>query len=109
MIVNVCPASVTSASPDRVWEVLTNLERFGDWNDATYVSSEPAGPISPGQVVRLTAPALGRAWPVIIEVGAIDPARRWIDLLIRLPLGVRNHEHVTLTETESRGTLVRFN
>ena len=30
MIVNVCPAAVTPASPDQVWHVLTAPERFGE-------------------------------------------------------------------------------
>jgi hypothetical protein len=39
----------------------------------------------------------------------VDPQRRWIDLLVRLPFGIDNHEHVTLTETKDGGTLVRLN
>lgn len=109
MVVNVCPAAVTTASPDRVWHVLTELERFGEWNDASYVSSDPPGPVQPGQTVHLTAPGFGRNWPVTIDVRDIDPQRRWIDLLVHLPLGLENHEHVTLTETKEGGTLVRFN
>lgn len=100
---------MTSAAPDRVWKVLTTIERFGDWNDATFVSAEPPGPIAPGQVIHLAAPALGRKWALTIEVGEVDPQRRWIDLLIHLPFGVDNHERVTLTQTDAGGTLVRFN
>ena len=109
MIVNVCPAAVTSAPADRVWHVLTELERFGEWNDATFVSAEPSGPVTVGQTAHLTAPGFGRTWPVTIDVLGVDPQRRWIDLLVHLPLGLENHEHVTLTETKEGGTLVRFN
>ena len=109
MIVNVCPTAVSSAPPDRVWTVLTNFERFGDWNDATYVSADPPGPTKRGQVIHLTAPALGRKWPVTIDVGEFDPNKRWIDLLVHLPFGVDNQERVTLSETDAGGTLVRFN
>jgi hypothetical protein len=42
-------------------------------------------------------------------VGEMDPQRRWIDLVAHLPFGADNHEHLTLTETSSRGTLIRFN
>lgn len=109
MVVNVCPAAVTSASPDRVWQVLVDTERIGEWTDATFVSVKPSGPAVSGQVVSLTARGLGRTWPVTIEVGHMDPGHRWIDLLARLPLGLENHEHLTLAETPEGGTLIRFN
>jgi ligand-binding SRPBCC domain-containing protein len=109
VVVNVCPAAVTTASPERVWSVLALPERLGDWADAEFVSAEPPGPMHAGQKVLLEAPEFGRRWPVTIDVDALDPDRRWIDLRASLPFGVVNHEHITLTETESGGTLVRFN
>lgn len=108
MIVNVCPAAVTPAPADRIWSVLTVPERFGEWTAATYVSAEPTGPVTKGQTIHLTASYAGRHWPIDVEVRGVDPQRRWIDLLVRLPFGIENHEHLTLTETEG-GTLVRFN
>lgn len=107
VIVNVCPAAFTPASPDQIWSVLTTPELFGEWTDAAYVGSEPPGPVKKGQNIHLAAPSFGRRWPIDIEVRNIDPQRRWIDFLVRLPFGIENHEHVTLTEIES-GTLVRF-
>lgn len=109
MIVNVCPAATTSASPERVWRVVTDSEHFGDWTDARFVSANPPGPARTNQVINLEARGLGRVWPVTIEVGAMDPDRRWIDLLARLPLRLENHEHLTLAETPEGGTLIRFN
>lgn len=109
MIVNVCPAAVTPASPDRIWKVLTTPERFDEWLDASFVSADPPGPTTRGQTIRLSAPSLGRRWPVKLEVVDVDPQKRWIDLLVHLPFGVENHERVTLAETKEGGTLVRFN
>jgi uncharacterized protein YndB with AHSA1/START domain len=109
MIVNVCPAAVTAAPPDRVWRVLTTPERFSEWNDATFASAEPPGPMKPGQLLHFTTPALGRKWPLTMEVRDMDPQSRWIDLLIRLPFGIENHEHITLAQTKEGETLVRFN
>jgi hypothetical protein len=109
VVVNVCPAAVTGAAPDRVWRVLTTPERFGEWLDATFVSASPPGPVRPGQRVRLSAPSLGRRWPVTIDIEDVDPSSRWIDLVVQLPFGIVNHERVTLMPTDKGGTLVRFN
>jgi ligand-binding SRPBCC domain-containing protein len=109
VIVNVCPAAVTRASPDRLWSVLSAPERLGEWTDATYLSTDPPGPVSAGQTIQLTAPSLGRSWPIQIVVRDVDPRRRWLDLVVHLPFGVDNHEHLTLTDTEDGGTLVRLN
>lgn len=109
MVVNVCPAAVTSASAERVWTVLTTPQRFGEWLGASFVSAEPPGPVAPGQVIHLTAPAMGRQWPVHMDVRGMDPQHRWLDLIVHLPFGIANHERVTLTDSEDGGTLVRFN
>jgi len=109
VIVNVCPAAVTTASPDRIWNLLTTPERFGEWVDASFVSASPPGPARAGQVIRLSARSLGLRWLVWIDVIDVDPAHRWIDLVAHLPFGVDNHERITLTESDRGGTLVRFN
>jgi ligand-binding SRPBCC domain-containing protein len=109
VVINVCPAAVTTATPARVWGVLTAMERLAEWVDASLASAEPPGPIQVGQRIQMSAPGLGRRWPVEIDVAGIDPEQRWIDFRVRLPFGVVNHEHVTLTETDAGGTLVRFN
>ena len=109
MIVNVCPAAISKAPPERIWSVLTAPERFGEWQDARFVSAVPPGPVVTGQVINLAARGLGRSWPVRIDVRDMDPQHRWIDLLVHLPLGLTNREHVTLTQTKEGGTLVRFN
>ena len=108
MIVNVCPAGTTKAAPERVWAVLMAPERFGEWTDASYLRSEPPGPMHAGQTIVLGG-RLGRYWTLTIDVGAIDPDHRWIDLVAHLPFGMDNHEHLTLTEMKEGGTLVRFN
>lgn len=109
MIVNVCPAASSKAPPECFWDVLTAPERLGEWTDARVVSVEPPGPARPGQQIHMRAPAFGMEFPVRIEVGEMDPRRRWIDLVAHLPFGVVNFEHLTLTETPDGGTLVRFN
>ena len=109
MIVNVCPAAVSKAPPERIWSVLTAPDRVHEWNDASYVAAEPPGAMTVGQVIKLTAPGFGRQWPVRFDVRDVDPQNRWLDVVVHLPFGVVNHERITLTETKEGGTLVRFN
>jgi ligand-binding SRPBCC domain-containing protein len=59
-------------------------------------------------VINLAA-RFGRDWPIRIDVRDMDPQHRWMDLLVHLPFGITNHEHLTLTQTKDGGTLVRFN
>jgi hypothetical protein len=89
--------------------VITKLERGDEWLDMKVASARPPAPMSTGQIIILSAPLLPPTLRVTIEVGDMDPQRRWIDLLVRLPFGVDNHEHLTLTPTNEGGTLVRFN
>ena len=109
MIVNVCPAATSKAPPDRFWEILLDPKAYERWTDARFISSEPTGPVRAGTVIRMKAPGFGRAWPVRLEVTGLDPGRRWIDIVVYLPLGIDNHEHLTLTEMPDGGTLIRFN
>src|SRR5258708_23921794 len=109
MVVNVGPAAVTPAPPERVWRVLTTPERLSEWNDATFVSSDPPGPVKPGQTLHFTAPSFGRTWPVTMEVRDTDPQSRCIDIIVRLPLGVVKHEHISLTETNKCRSAGRCN
>ncbi|HKW58695.1 MAG TPA: SRPBCC family protein [Candidatus Dormibacteraeota bacterium] len=109
MIVNVCPAATSKAPPERFWDILIKPEAYAEWTDARFVSVAPPGPIRAGSVVQMRAAGFGREWPVRLDITGLDENRRWIDVIARLPFGVDNHEHLTLTETPEGGTLVRFN
>jgi len=95
---------------DRVWRVITTLERDEEWLDVKVVSAQPPGVMTPGQTIKLSnAPVLSRVFYLTMEVGDMDPERGWVDILVHLPFGIDNHEHLTLTPTEEGGTLIRFN
>jgi hypothetical protein len=108
MAVSVCPMGTASVPADRVWRVLTRLERYGDWLDGRVMGVAPPGPARAGQRVEMEAPAFGRHWPVHITVDELDPARRWLRLRVQLPFGVVNEERVALSEVGEGRTLVRF-
>ena len=109
MIVNVCPAAVARATPERVWDVITDVDRLEEWQDAKVVSAHPPGRIVAGQHILLRASGLGRTWPVTIDIPDVDPQRKWVDFVVKLPFGVVNHEHMTFTPTPEGNTLIRFN
>jgi Polyketide cyclase / dehydrase and lipid transport len=107
MRIDVCPATTVNARLDTVWGLLTDWPSFASWSGVELVGVDPPGPAAAGQHVALRAGAFGRSWAVTVDVLEVDaPARLAID--VRTPLGVVNHELVTLADTR-RGTLVRFN
>jgi ligand-binding SRPBCC domain-containing protein len=109
VIVNVCPAQRSTASPDHIWSILSSPEKFEEWQGARFVSAKPPGDVQAGQVINLSARGFGRSWPVRIDVRDVDPHHLWIDWVARLPFGLTNFQRTTLTETPGGGTLVRFN
>ena len=100
MIVNVCPSATAATPIQHVWQVLTTPDRFGEWLDAKAVAIRPPGQAVAGQRIELAAPSFGFR---------VDVGGRWIELTVRLPVGIVNHERVTLTELDAGHTLVRFN
>jgi uncharacterized protein YndB with AHSA1/START domain len=109
VIVNVCPAGVTRAPVERLWELLTTPERFEEWQGARLVSAVPPGALSTGQHIVLSAPFLAQWFRFTFDIGDIDPNRQFIDLTARFPFGIVNRERITLTPTTGGATLVRFN
>jgi ligand-binding SRPBCC domain-containing protein len=109
LIVNVCPSGVAAAPISQVWQVLATPEGFGEWLDAEVVAIRPPGPAVAGQRIDMAAPGFGHRWRVTIDIDAVDAGGRWIELSVRLPFGIVNHERVTLTELDAGHTLVRFN
>jgi len=108
MTVSVCPSAIVSAPPERVWELLTSPEGVDAWVDAAVVAAEPDGPARPGQRLRLEASALGRRWPITIDVLEVDSERRRLHFRVDLPLGLVNDETMTMAAVDDGKTLVRF-
>ena len=91
-----------------IWNLLTTAEGYNRWADATVVAAVPPGPAEPGQCIELRSWALGRGWPVHFEIGAVEPMHG-IEITVRLPFGIVNHEHISLVALSDRETRVSFN
>lgn len=65
-------STTIDASPDRVWEVLTDTSRWPDW-DSGVVSVD--GELEPGKRIKVVSELnLERAYPV--KVAELEPGRR---------------------------------
>jgi len=62
MSLNVCPAAMVAAPIEYVWELISNLARFGEWADVRVEHIVPDGPIIPGQVLYGSSWGLGKRW-----------------------------------------------
>jgi hypothetical protein len=103
----VCPTDVVRAPIEVVWRTLT--EGYAEWVDGEVAAVEPPGPAAPGQSIEILARGFGRRFRVRMEMGAVDAARHRLPVDVYLPLGIVNHELVTLDPTPDGATLVRFN
>jgi hypothetical protein len=99
---------VVQAPQEMVWRLLTTPASYTAWADVELLRAEPPGAAVAGQRIFLRTRALGRWWAVGFEVGAVD-APSSLELMVHLPLGIINHEHITLLPLSARQTRVGFN
>jgi uncharacterized protein YndB with AHSA1/START domain len=86
-----CPTDVIRASPERVWELLTNPVRLG-WLGLKVVEA-PALKLAAGdRIVFGPAPRLRMSWGVL----SVEPLRM-LELDVKVPFGIRNHEIVVVS------------
>jgi uncharacterized protein YndB with AHSA1/START domain len=98
-----CPTDVIHATPERVWELLTNPARFG-WLGVKVIES-PARHLAAGDRLRFgPAPGLRLWWTVL----SIEPLRA-LELDIKVPFGIRNHETVVVSPVGVDSCRVTFN
>jgi len=98
-----CPTDTIGASPERVWELLTDPARL-DWVGVKLVEG-PARHLAVGdRLVFGPAPGLRLSWDVL----AVEPLRT-LELDIRAPFGIRNHEVVVVSPSDSDNCRLTFN
>ncbi len=101
-IVETCPTDVVRASPQRVWDLLTDPAQLG-WLGVRVVQA-PARRIAVGdRLVFGPAPGLRLSWDVL----SAEPPRT-LELDVRVPFGIRNHEIVIVSPVGSGSCRVTF-
>ncbi len=96
MSLYVCPAAVIAAPCATVWDVLKELPSDAGWLGVSVQCAEPPGPLQHGQTIVLSGSGLGRRWDITLAIDAVDEENGFLDMRVLLPLGMVNHEHMTL-------------
>lgn len=109
MALFVCPAGIAEASVKTVWALVSEPDSFLLWADVDQVLiCEPQGALAPGQRIVMRASGFGLRFKVVFEIKSVDPGRHVIELDVKLPLGVVNHERIACQPTDDGRTLIRF-
>lgn len=99
-----CPTDIVHAPSKRVWELLTDPARLDDWVGVKVVEA-PARNLAVGdRLVFGPAPGLRLSWNVL----SVEPLRT-LELDVKAPFGIRNHEIVVVSPLGSDGCRVTFN
>ena len=108
MGLSICPVANVAAPIEDVWELLTQPSRYDEWSDAHVERVVPAGPLAEGQTIYLSSRALGKRWNITFVIEKVDPEKHQVDLTVTLPLGVKNHEHITCTPIDATSCRVQY-
>jgi uncharacterized protein YndB with AHSA1/START domain len=97
-----CPTDIIHASRERVWALLTNPAQLG-WIGVKVVEA-PARSLAAGdRLVFGPAPGLRLSWDVL----SVEPLRT-LELDVKVPFGIRNHEIVVVSPLGSDSCRVTF-
>lgn len=98
-----CPTDVVRATPECVWELLTNPACFSSLG--VKVIESPARNLAVGDRLRFRpAPGLRASWTVLF----IEPLRK-LELDVKVPLGIRNRETFVVSPVGAGSCRVTFN
>jgi len=98
-----CPTDIIHASPGRVWELLADPARLG-WLGVKVVEA-PARNLAVGdRLVFGPAPGLRLSWNVLY----VEPLHT-LELDVKVPFGIRNHEIVVVSPVGRDSCRVTFN
>ena len=107
MNLTVCPAAVVAAPVEDVWELLTDPLLRDEWWDTHTERVVPEGKASPGQVIYLKEPLLGRQLHATLKVEMVDPDRHQIQWVLS-GFGFTNHQTTTCTALDAVSCRVQY-
>lgn len=99
-----CPTDVVHATPERVWELLTDPARFDDWLGVKVVEAPSRSLAAGDRLLFGPAPGIRVSWIVL----SVEPLRT-LELDIKVPLGIRNHETIVVSPVDAESCRVTFN
>ena len=105
MIAQSCPTDIVTATPERVWELLTSPAHYASWADARPVDAR-ARHVTVGDRVVLRAGPAG-AFKVVFEFLKLEPPSE-LTLDARLPFDIVNHEVVRIRRIDESRCRVTF-
>lgn len=103
----VCPADTVAAPAETVWSLLSDPASYGDWADAHIDDVAPPGLVRHGQVVRMTARAVGIPLRVRFDIDRVDPVAHELAFRATFPLGIRMQQQITV-RAAGEGSRVQY-
>ena len=100
---------VVEAPIEKVWAILMDSTKYGEWSDLEDPTITPPGPTAPGQVLESKTSEFGltfRARLVVREVNA-DYHRVGFDVDL-MPMGIHNAASITLAALGPDTTRVAY-
>ena len=108
-VVSVCPATVVEASVERIWAILMDSTKYGEWSDLRRPTITPPGPTMAGQVLEASTSALGLTFRARLVVREVDAKHHRVGFDVDfIPLGIHNAASITATPVDAHRTRVAY-
>ena len=105
-MLHVCPAETILASAQRVWDLVSTPDMLARWSDTRIVQAPNREMIAGDRLIL--GVGVGHHLKVRLRVEeALRPRR--LALEIRLPIGVTNHEVISISPVGPESCRVTFN